>query len=149
MLGHLDEHQMNNLLSSLVIGRLACSAGDQPYLVPLTYTFDGSYIYGQTKEGMKLDVLRKNPNVCFEVDQMTDMANWQSVIVLGVFEELTGEEAEKARHILYNRVFPMKTSSTVHTHEHHVESEISDAERIKPIVYRIKIKEKSGRFEKR
>ena len=149
MLGHLDEHQMNNLLSSQVIGRLACSTDNQPYLVPLTYTFDGSYIYGQTKEGMKLDVLRKNPNVCFEVDQMTDMANWQSVIVLGVFEELAGEDAEEARHVLYNRVFPTKTSSTVHTHEHYVESEISDAERIKPIVYRIKISEKSGRFKKR
>ena len=99
MLGHLDEHQMNNLLSSQVIGRLACSAGDQPYLVPLTYTFDGSYIYGQTKEGMKLDVLRKNPNVCFEVDQMTDMANWQSVIVLGVLEEVTGEEDKKSKRL--------------------------------------------------
>ena len=71
------------------------------------------------------------------------------MIVLGVFEELAAEEADKARYVLYNRVFPMKTSSTVHTHEHHVESEISDAGRIKPIVYRIKIKEKSGRFEKR
>jgi len=149
MLGNLNEHQMNNLLASQVIGRLACSAGDQPYLVPLTYTFDGTFIYGQTNEGMKLDVLRKNPNVCFEVDQMTDMANWQSVIVQGVFEELNGEVAEKARQVLYNRVFPMKTSSTVHTHEHQVESEINDAERIKPIIYRIRVKEKSGRFEKR
>jgi nitroimidazol reductase NimA-like FMN-containing flavoprotein (pyridoxamine 5'-phosphate oxidase superfamily) len=149
MLGNLNEHQMNNLLSSQVIGRLACSAGNQPYLVPLTYTYDGTYIYGQTKEGMKLDVLRKNPNVCFEVDVMTDMANWQSVIVQGIFEELTGEEAEKARHILYNRVFPMKTSSTVHSHEHYVESEIADVNRIKPVVYRIGVKEKTGRFEKR
>ena len=70
-------------------------------------------------------------------------------VIVGVGVELTGEEAEKARNILYNLLCPMNTSSTVHTHEHHVESEISDAERIKPIVYRIKIKEKSGRFEKR
>jgi len=140
---------MNNLLSSQVIGRLACSAGKQPYLVPVTYSYDGVYIYGQTKEGMKLDILRKNPNVCFEVDVMTDMANWQSVIVRGVFEELTGEEAETARQVLYNHVYPMKTSSTVHTHEHHVESEINDANRIKPVIYRVRVKEKTGRFEKR
>lgn len=149
MLGNLNEQQMNNLLASQVLGRLACSAGNHPYLVPLTYAFDGTYIYGQTKEGTKLDVLRVNPNVCFEVDQMTDMANWQSVIVQGVFEELKAEEAEKARHILYNRIFPMKTSSTVHTHEHQVKSEIDDEERIKPVVYRIRVMEKSGRFEKR
>lgn len=149
MLGKLDEHQMNNLLSSQVLGRLACSKNDQPYLVPLTYTYDGHYIYGQTKDGLKLDILRSNPNVCFEVDMMTNMANWQSVIVKGTFEELQGEEAEKARSILFKRIFPMNTSSTVHTHEHLVDSELNDANRIKPVVYRIKISEKTGRFEKR
>jgi len=149
MLGNLDEHQMNNLLSSQVLGRLACSKNYQPYLVPLTYTYDGSYIYGQTKDGLKLDILRASPNVCFEVDVLTNMANWQSVIVKGTFEELQGEEAEKARAILLKRIFPMNTSSTVHTHEHSADSEISDANRIKPVVYRIKIKEKTGRFEKR
>jgi hypothetical protein len=149
MLGNLNELQMNNLLASQVVGRLACSADDQPYLIPLTYTYDGTYIYGQTKEGMKLDVLRKNPNVCFEVDQMTDMANWQSVIIRGIFEELSGEESERAREIFFNRLFPMTTSATVHAYGHKVETEISDANRIKPVVYRIRIKEKSGRFEKR
>ncbi|MFT3845266.1 MAG: pyridoxamine 5'-phosphate oxidase family protein [Lacibacter sp.] len=149
MLGNLNEQQINNLLSSQVIGRLACSAGDQPYLVPVTYTYDGSYIYGQTNPGMKLEVLRKNPNVCFEVDIMTDMTNWQSVIVLGTFEELRDNEAEKARQVFFNRLFPLRTSSTVHTHEHKSESEISDINRVKPVIYRILIKEKTGRFEKR
>ncbi|MFY7880631.1 MAG: pyridoxamine 5'-phosphate oxidase family protein, partial [Lacibacter sp.] len=86
MLGELNESQMNNLLSSQVVGRIACADDAQPYIVPVTYTFDGTYIYGQTNEGLKLDILRKNPNVCFEVDQMNDMANWQSVVVYGTFE---------------------------------------------------------------
>jgi len=94
MLGTLNETQINNVLSSQVIGRLACTDGKQPYIVPVTYTYDGSYIYGQTNEGMKLNILRKNSNVCFEVDMMTDMRNWQSVIVLGKFEELKNKEAE-------------------------------------------------------
>ncbi len=149
MLGNLNEQQINNLLSSQVIGRLACSAGDQPYLVPVTYTYDGKYIYGQTNQGMKLDVLRKNPNVCFEVDQMTDMTNWQSVVVIGTFEELKDDEAEKARQVFFNRLFPLRTSATVHAHEHGSESKISDINRVKPVIYRILIKEKTGRFEKR
>src|SRR5262245_40240540 len=97
MVGQLNDTQINNLLSSQVIGRLACSDGKKPYVVPVTYMYDGKNIYGQTNEGMKLNILRNNPNVCFEVDLMMDMANWQSVILQGTFEELDGEEANKAR----------------------------------------------------
>ncbi|TWI79288.1 hypothetical protein IQ13_3691 [Lacibacter cauensis] len=149
MLGSLNEQQMNNLLASQVVGRLACTDTVQPYLVPVTYAFDGVTIYGQTNEGMKLSLLRKNPNVCFEVDVMHDMANWQSVIIRGRFEELKDEAAEKARTVLFNRVFPLMTSATVHGEHHEVDHELDDENRIKPIMYKIVIEEKTGRFEKR
>ncbi len=147
MLGELNETQMNNLLSSQVVGRLACTDGKQPYIVPVTYTYDGQYIYGQTNEGTKLKMLRKNPNVCFEVDIMTDMRNWQSVVVSGKFEELQGVKEKKAREILFGKVFTLMTSSTIHAHEHGVTNELDD-NRIRYVMYRIKIKKKSGRFEK-
>lgn len=149
MLGKLNETQINNLLSSQVVGRLACTDGNTPYVVPVTYMYDGKNIYGQTRDGMKLEILRKNPNVCFEVDSMMDMANWQSVIVYGKFEELEGNEAQKARDSLFDRIFPMMTSSTIHAHEHEVTGEIDDSNRVKPVMYRIKILEKTGRFEKK
>ena len=121
------------------------------YIVPIAYVFDGKNIIGQTKEGMKLDIMRKNPNVCFEVDVMTDMANWQSVIVFGTFHELAGKEAQKAqkaREYLFDHVLPLMTSSTIHGHEHEVTGEVDDSNRIKPVMYQIEIKEKTGRFEK-
>lgn len=149
MLGQLNEQQINNLLGSQVVGRLACTDSVQPYLVPVTYAFDGHYIYGQTNDGLKLSLLRSNPNVCFEVDVMTNIANWQSVIVRGKFEELTGTEAEKARIILKNRVFPMKTRARIHGEQHEVETELDDSNRIKRVMYRISVAQKTGRFEKR
>jgi len=148
MLGHLEIAQINNILSSQVVGRLACTDGKQPYIVPMTYYYDGKYIYGQTNEGAKLKILRKNPNVCFELDIMTDMRNWQSVIVYGEFEELNDKEAGKARTILFEHVFPLLTSSTIHSFEHEVTEKVNDTTRIKYIMYRIKIKEVTGRFEK-
>ena len=36
MLGELNETQMNNVLLSQCIGRLACTDGKQPYIVPVT-----------------------------------------------------------------------------------------------------------------
>ena len=98
-MGVLDEQKINNVLSSQVVGRLACTDGNIPYIVPVTYFFNGDYIYGQTQEGKKLEILRKNKKVCFEVDLMMDMRNWQSVIVFGDFEELTESEAKIAKEL--------------------------------------------------
>jgi uncharacterized protein len=148
MLGELNETQIRNILTSQVVGRIGCTDGKQPYIVPVTFTYDGEYIYGQTNEGTKLNMLRKNKNVCFEVDMMTDMRNWQSVIVYGSFEELKNKAAEKAREILFSRVFTLMTSSTVHTHEHEATGKVDDGTRIKHVMYRIKIKKITGRFEK-
>lgn len=149
MLGTLTVNEMHNVLSSQVIGRLACTENDQPYIVPVTYCYDGKFIYGQMNEGMKLNILRKNPNTCFEVDMMTDMANWQSVIVFGQFEELEGADAEKARKILFNNVFTLMTSSTIHIHEHEEKTELDDSNRIKRHMYRIRVQKMTGRYEKR
>jgi hypothetical protein len=148
MTGELNETQINNLLSSQVVGRLGCSRGKQAYIVPVTFAYDGIYIYGQTTEGTKLEILRKNPKVCFEVDTMTDMKNWQSVMIEGKFEELKSKEAEQAREILYNRIFPLSTSSTIHTYGHQQNGKIDDNAKIKDVMYRIRIKKVSGRFEK-
>lgn len=93
-------------------------------------------------------MLRKNPNVCFEVDIITDMRNWQSVIVYGKFEELKNKEAEKPRDILFGRVFQLMTSSTIHTYGHEINGKVDDSTRIKHVMYRIKIKKVTGRFEK-
>ncbi len=150
MLGKLNDTEIRNILSSQALGRLACADGKQPYIVPVTYAYDGNYIYGQTNEGTKLKMLRKNPNVCFEVDMMFDMRNWQSVLVYGKFEELKNEAADKAREILFGKVYSLATSSTLHAYEHGVNgnAEVDDSTRIKHVMYRIKIQEVTGRFEK-
>jgi uncharacterized protein len=148
MLGELNGDQINSLLFSQVIGRLACTDNNQPYIVPVTYMYDGQNIYGQTNEGMKLKILRNNPNICFEVDRMTDMRNWQSVIVFGEFEELNITDAEDARKRMFSRVYALTTSSTIHPFGHEVTGNVDDSTRVKHVMYRIKIQKMSGRFEK-
>ena len=148
MLGKLNETEIDNLLLSQSVGRIGFTDGKKPYITPVTYVFDGKNIIGQTKEGMKLDLIRKNPDVCFEVDIMSGMNNWRSVVVSGAFHELAGEQAEKAREYLFGRVLTLMTGSVIHQHEHEEISEIDDSNRIKPVMYQIEIKEKTGRFEK-
>ena len=148
MIGELNYNQIKNVLSSQAVGRLACSDGKQPYIIPVTYAYDGKHVYGQVIEGTKLKLLRKNPKVCFEVDMIINMANWQSVLVYGVFEELKNTEAKRAREFLFDRVFPLMTSSTIHPFGHEEKGKVNDSTRIKPVKYRIKISKITGRFEK-
>ena len=148
MVGTLTNEQVENLLTSQVQGRLACTDGERPYIVPVNYCYDGKYIYGQTNEGKKLSILRKNANVCFEVGVMIDNKNWQTVLVYGKFEELYGKKAEKAKDTLYNSSFYLMSHSSIHTHQHKVSGKLDDSNRKKAIMYRINIKKITGRFEK-
>jgi len=79
---------------------------------------------------------------------MTDMRNWQSVIVFGEFEELKTSEAEEVRQRFFDRVYPLMTSSTIHPFGHAVTGNVDDSTRIKHVMYRIKIQKMTGRFEK-
>jgi hypothetical protein len=69
--------------------------------------------------------------------------------VYGKFEELKNKAATTARYLLYSRVLPLMTNSTVHAHEHGVTSTVDDSNRIKPVIYRINIDKITGRFEKK
>ncbi|MBK9569234.1 MAG: pyridoxamine 5'-phosphate oxidase family protein [Chitinophagaceae bacterium] len=149
MLGVLDDKQIDALLHSQVTGRIGCHADNRTYVVPVTYVYDGENIICHTREGLKLEMMRKNPEVCFEVDYMENMANWQSVIVWGIFEELSGLPAKEAMEKLIDRVSPFMTSETIHAFEPGESPERRDTKGFTAIVYQIKITEKTGRFEKR
>ncbi|HGY12486.1 MAG TPA: pyridoxamine 5'-phosphate oxidase family protein, partial [Desulfobacterales bacterium] len=42
-----------------------------PYIVPMNFGYrDGILFFHSAKQGRKIDLIKKNPNVCFEVDQL-------------------------------------------------------------------------------
>jgi|SRR4030095_1079144 len=149
MLGKLNDQEINNLLFEQNVGRIACYADGQLYLVPITYVFDSNFIIGHTNEGTKVRLMRKNPEVCFEVDRMDDIFNWQSVIVRGLYEELKGDEAAKAFQLIYQRLEDLMSTKGSHPHENEPTIHKRDIAIDSAIVYRIRILEKTGRFEKR
>lgn len=148
MLGELYKSQIDHVLQSQVVGRIGCYADDKLYVVPVTYAYDGKYIYAHSKDGMKIRMMRKNPNVCFEVDVMENMANWRSVIVWGTYEEMKDSASQaKIIKILMDRIMPLMSSETVKPPNHSMRPQMVE-KAVKAIVYRIKITESSGRFEK-
>lgn len=147
MIAEMKSNEIEELLSGQIIGRLACHAAGVTYVVPTSYAYDGKYIYGHAFEGMKIKMMRMNPEVCFQTDKMENMANWQSVIAWGKYEELDGEEKKQALQKLMNRILPVISSETTHLSPHwpFPPEEMGS---IKGIAFRIKVQKKTGRFEK-
>lgn len=148
MTGTLTPQQIEQLLSQQVIGRIACCDGEIPYILPISYAYDGNYIYCHTQEGKKTAIMRKNNQVCFQADVLHNMANWESVIVWGNYEELTEEtERVKGIEILLRRTLPLISSSTTHLGLTwpFVQGNLNEA--VDGIVFRIVISEKTGRYE--
>ena len=149
MLGDLTLNQIEMVLQRETIGRIGCHADNTTYVVPIIYAYDGQFVYGHTKEGMKIDMMRKNPKVCFEVDTIENMSNWRSVIAWGTFEELTTpEERQAGMQQLIDRVMPLLTGETTFSHSM-INGHGKYIEAMKGIVYRIKLTKKTGRYEKR
>lgn len=68
MLGQLTGEQIEHVLQSQITGRIGCCAGDDMYVVPVTYVYHQGHIYAHSKEGRKIQIMRRNPKVCFQVD---------------------------------------------------------------------------------
>jgi nitroimidazol reductase NimA-like FMN-containing flavoprotein (pyridoxamine 5'-phosphate oxidase superfamily) len=63
---------MEEFLAEETIGYLGLSAADEPYVVPLNYAYtDGKILFHCALEGKKLDIIRRNPRVCFTVARQT------------------------------------------------------------------------------
>jgi nitroimidazol reductase NimA-like FMN-containing flavoprotein (pyridoxamine 5'-phosphate oxidase superfamily) len=146
MQGELSQEQIDQLLYARDIGRIGCYAEGRIYIVPINYVYDGESIYAQSMHGMKLAMMQANPEVCFEVDQIDNASNWQSIVAWGIFEILKGEEAAQALQLLMQAV----TASIAGGKSLHEMRTLSAMAATRPgiSIYRVRLTEKTGRFEK-
>jgi uncharacterized protein len=147
MFGNLNSQEIENVLHSQIVGRIGCHANDITYIVPISYAYDGEFVYGLTKEGMKINIMRQNRNVCFEVENIPDLGHWQSVICWGDYEELPNRtERHEALEILFDRKLPSVTSATTKLSSSwpfHPEN----IDKVKGVVFRIRLMKKTGKYE--
>ena len=140
MLGDLDAAQCEDLLRSEVIARIGCLSDGRVYVVPVTYVYDGTYVYGHAMDGAKLRAMRANPHVCVEVEHVDDLSNWRSVIAWGTFEECDGPDWDAGFAMLAERIMPLLTLPA-----NQPPPDLSVLRR--GSVYRIKLDLMTGRFE--
>lgn len=129
----LDEEGIEHLLSTALVGRIACASpahdGGRPYIVPLAYGYDGDAVYAMGPLGRKIRLMRDQPLVSFEVDEARAEDRWHSVVAEGRYEELVTDAARAhALGVIFaGREIPAIAEGT--------------------IIYRLVLTSKTGRFE--
>ena len=67
-------------------------ARTHPYVVPIHYAYDEPHVYIYTTEGKKTEIIDANPEVCLQVEEVTNANHWQSVIITGDAVQLTSKK---------------------------------------------------------
>jgi hypothetical protein len=89
MITQMSGEDCQELLLDVSTGRLACSLHDQPYVVPIQFAAEPGHLYGFSTLGQKVEWMRQNPHVCILVDRIDHPGHWESVIVTGLYEEIS------------------------------------------------------------
>ena len=101
-----DQKEIENILKACSVCRLAMVDGDKPYLVPMNFGYrDGALYLHSAREGKKIELIKKNPEICFEADEIVRFrkaklacdwgVEYKSVIGSGKAVFLTGPEEKR------------------------------------------------------
>jgi nitroimidazol reductase NimA-like FMN-containing flavoprotein (pyridoxamine 5'-phosphate oxidase superfamily) len=97
----VDRREIDGILRNAMVCHLAFAVGGEPYVIPVSFGYDGSSLFIHTaSEGRKIDCIGANPRVCFQVEHgvrlvsdAEDACAWsfsfESVIGYGEVVELT------------------------------------------------------------
>jgi len=149
MVNTLTSEEIEAVLKENVLGRLGCNDGFNTYVFPVNYLYDGKYILCHSLPGFKIQVMRENKRVCLLVDEVADFTNWTSVMVLGEYQELYDKRerylAMKAfiKHMLHIKI----TDTALFTQLNKTKNAYTNTIGCKPVIYRIAINEKTGKYE--
>jgi len=78
----LSQGETERFLGEHSYGRLGLCLENEPYVVPVAYGYEQGRVYFHSaRQGKKLDFIKKNNKVCFEVDEW--QKGWASIICYG------------------------------------------------------------------
>ena len=82
------------------VGHLGCARGGQPYVVPFSFAYHREHLYAFATVGRKVEWMRANPLVCVEVEEILSRQEWQTVVILGRYQELPNTPELNAARVL-------------------------------------------------
>ena len=75
----VNRSEIDSILSSAHLCHLAMVDDGKPYIVPMNFGYaDGALYFHSAPQGRKIDIIRKNPEVCFNVIGRYDLVTGES-----------------------------------------------------------------------
>lgn len=75
-----DLTEVESILKAGELCRLAMSIDNNPYLVTMNYGYhDGCLYFHSALEGLKIEIMKSNPNVCFQVETDVDLTPTENI----------------------------------------------------------------------
>jgi uncharacterized protein len=149
MIGQLAKGQCLQLLVESFFGHIGCNDGFNTYVFPTNYMFDGKHIICHSQPGSKVEVMRRNKRICFQVDTVKDFTHWKSVMVLGEYQELqdTRERYHAMKAFLDNMLHlkQVRHEGGVNAPGKTMHPELGTE--MNYVIYRVLMEEISGRYE--
>lgn len=114
----VDRAELEAVIAEAQVCRMAMCDGDHPYVVPLSFGYAvGTFYFHCAAKGRKLDVLKKNPHVCLELETGVSLKtgvkacdygmNFRSVIAFGRAERVDAAEPKRrALDLIMERYAP-------------------------------------------
>ncbi|MGI8551035.1 MAG: pyridoxamine 5'-phosphate oxidase family protein [Dehalococcoidia bacterium] len=93
MHGELTAAEIDAVLRQQRIGRIGAESVGHVEIRPIIYGYDGEAIYGHSQFGRKIQYMRGNPEVSFEVEEIVDPSAWRVVHLIGIYEELNDAQS--------------------------------------------------------
>ena len=129
----MTNKETKEVLERVGYGHLACTRNNRPYVVPIHYVYDKLKIYIYTTDGMKTDIIRDNPQVCLQVEEVVDNEDWRSVIVNGEAKRVTDrEEREKAVKLIRAKNPTLTPAISIRWMDNWVRENVEVVYRIRP-----------------
>ena len=106
--------EIDEIIRGADVCRLAFAVGDEPYMVPVSFGYDGASLYFHTAEkGKKIDCTAANNRVCFEFERNVRLIShpekackwsftFESIVGFGTVHELHSpdDKAMGLNHIM-------------------------------------------------
>jgi nitroimidazol reductase NimA-like FMN-containing flavoprotein (pyridoxamine 5'-phosphate oxidase superfamily) len=139
-IGTLKSDEVIKVFERGHLGHLGCHSKSEIYVVPISYALEDGIIYSHSKIGRKIEMMRENPQICVQVEEVQNFFEWKSAIAWGRFEELRDDQATRAMRVLIKK-FAEGEAGRFSPLEVDFGAMLETA-----IIFRMKIERATGRF---
>ena len=142
-----DKKCMEQILKKATVCRIALCDKNKPYIVPMNFGFNDKFIYlHSAHEGRKIDLIRKNNNICFETDIVTEVISSDNACSWGMkYYSVIGSGKAHFIEDSNEKVNALDTIMQKYSHNSHKSFEYSKEALDKTAVIKVEVESLTGK----